>query len=41
MSLCMPEGMEHISQGRGWLVVLSLKLLLEAAGDGGRACGRE
>ena len=37
MLLRMPEGMEHISQGCGWLIVLSLGLLLEAAGDGGRA----
>ena len=39
--LCMPEGMEHISQGCPWLVVLSLGLLLELAGDGGRAHGCE
>ena len=41
MLLCVPEGMEHISQGCGWLVLLSLGLLLEAAGDGSRAHGCE
>ena len=39
--LYMPEGMEHIPQGRVSLVVLSLGLLLEAAGDSGRAHGCE
>ena len=38
---CMPEGMEHISQGCGWLVFLSLGLPLEAAGDGGQEHGCE
>ena len=37
LMLRMPEGMEHISQGCGWLVILSLRLPLEAAGAGGRA----
>ena len=32
--LRIPEGMEHISQGCGWLVILS-------PGDGGRAHGCE
>ena len=39
--LCMPEVMEHVSQGRGWLVVLSVGLLLETAGDSGCAHGCE
>ena len=39
--LCMPEVMEHISNGCGWLVVLSVGVLLEAAGDGGSAHGCE
>ena len=30
--LCVPECMEHILHGCGWLVVLILGLLLEAAG---------
>ena len=41
MLLCMPQGMERILQGCWWLVVLSPRLPLEAAGDGGRAHGRE
>ena len=39
--LCMPEVMEHVPQGRGWLVVLSVGVLLEIAGDGGCAHGCE
>ena len=39
--LRMPEVMEHVSQGCGGLVVLSVGLLLETAGDSGRAHGRE
>ena len=39
--LCMPQDMEHVSQGCGWLVVLSVGYLLQAAGDGGRAHGCE
>ena len=39
--LCMREVMEHVSQGCGWLDVHSVWLLLETAGDGGRACGCE
>ena len=39
--LRMPEFMEHVSQGCGWLVVLSVGLLLETAGDSGRAHGCE
>ena len=39
--LRMPQGMEHITQGCGWLVVLSLGLLQEAAGNSGRAHGCE
>ena len=39
--LCMPEGMEHISQGCGSLVIPILVLLLGAAGDSGRAHGSE
>ena len=38
---CMPEGMQHISGGCGWLVILSLGSLLEVAGDGGGAHGCE
>ena len=37
----MPEVMEHVSQGRGWLVVLSVGVLLETAGDSGCAHGCE
>ena len=29
------------TEGRGWLVVVCVGVLLEAAGDGGRAHGRE
>ena len=39
--LCMPEVMEHVSQGCGWLVVLSVGLLLKTAGGGGRVHGFE
>ena len=39
--LCMPEVMEHVSQGSEWLVLLSLGVLLEAAGVGGCAHGCE
>ena len=39
--LRMPEVMEHVPQGRGWLVVVCVGVLLEAAGDGGRAHGCE
>ena len=39
--LRMPEVMEHVPQGRGWSVVVSVGSLLEAAGDGGRAHGCE
>ena len=39
--LRMPEVMEHVSQGCGWLVLLSLGLLLETAGDGSCAHGFE
>ena len=39
--LCMPEVMEHVSQGRGWLVVLSVGVLLKTASDGGGAHGCE
>ena len=39
--LRMPEVMEHVPYGRGWLVVLSVGLLLETAGDGGCAHGCE
>ena len=35
------EVMEHVPQGRGWLVVVCVGVLLEAAGDGGRAHGCE
>ena len=39
--LRMPEVMEHVSQARGWLVVLSVGVLLETAGDGGCVHGCE
>ena len=39
--LRMPEVMEHVPWGRGSLVVVSVGVLLEAAGDGGRAHGCE
>ena len=39
--LRMPEVMEHTPQGRWWLVVVCVGVLLEAAGDGGRAHGCE
>ena len=39
--LRMPEVMEHVPQGRGWLVVVCVGVLLEAAGNGGRAHGCE
>ena len=39
--LCMPEVMEHVPSGRGWSVVVSVGVLLEAAGDGGCAHGCE
>ena len=39
--LRMSEVMEHVSQGPGWLVVLSVGVLLETAGDGGYAHGCE
>ena len=39
--LRMPEVMEHVPQGRGRSVVLSVGVLLETAGDGGCAHGRE
>ena len=39
--LHMPEGMELIPHGCGWLVVLSLGLLFGAAGDGCHAHGCE
>ena len=39
--LRMPEVMEHVPWGRGWLVVVCVGSLLEAAGDGGRAHGCE
>ena len=39
--LRMPEVMEHVPQGRGWPVVLSVGVLLESAGDGGCAHGCE
>ena len=39
--LCMPEVMEHVLQGRGRSVILSVGLLLETAGDGGCAHGCE
>ena len=39
--LRMPQVMEHDPRGRGWLVVASVGVLLEAAGDGGRAHGCE
>ena len=39
--LRMPEVMEHVPQGRGWLVVVCVGVLLEAAGDGSRAYGCE
>ena len=39
--LRMREVMEHVPQGRGWLVVVCVGVLLEAAGDGGRAHGCE
>ena len=35
----VPEGMEHILQGCGWLVVITLGLLLEAADDCGHLHG--
>ena len=35
--LRMPEVMKHVSQGRGWLVVLSVVNLVETARDGGCA----
>ena len=37
--LRMPESMEHIRQGHGWLVPLSPGLLLEAADERGRTQG--
>ena len=39
--LHMPEVMEHVSQGPGWLVVLSVGVFLETAGNGGCAHGCE
>ena len=39
--LRMPEVMEHGPQGRRQLVVLSVGVLLESAGDGGCAHGCE
>ena len=39
--LSMPEVMEHVSQGCGWLVLLSVGVLLEAAGDSGWVHGCE
>ena len=39
--LRMREVMEHVHQGRGWLVVLSVGSLLETAGDRGCAHGCE
>ena len=39
--LRMPEFMQPVSQGCGWLVVLTVGLLLETAGDSGRAHGCE
>ena len=39
--LRMPEVMEHVPWGRGWLFVLSVGVLLETAGDGGCAHGCE
>ena len=39
--LPMPEVMEHVPQGRGWPVVLSVGVLLETAGNGGCAHGCE
>ena len=39
--LPMPEVMEHVFQGPGWLVVLSVRVLLETAGNGGCAHGCE
>ena len=39
--LRMPEVMQHVPQGRGWPVVLSVGLLLETAGDAGCAHGCE
>ena len=39
--LCIPEVMEHVSQGRGWLLVLGVEMLLEAAGNSGCAHGCE
>ena len=39
--LRMPEVMEHVPQGRGWPVILSVGVLLETAGDGGCAHGCE
>ena len=39
--LRMPEVIQHVPQGRGWLVVVCVGVLLEAAGDGRRAHGCE
>ena len=39
--LRMPEVMEQVPQGRGWFVVVSVGVLREPAGDGGRAHGCE
>ena len=39
--LRMPEGMEHVPQGSGLLVFLSMGVLLETAGDSSRAHGCE
>ena len=39
--LRIPEVMEHVPEGCGWLVVVCVGGLLEAAGDGGRAHGCE
>ena len=39
--LCMPEVMEHVPQSPWWSVVVSVGVLLEAAGDGRRAHGCE
>ena len=39
--LRMPEVMEHVPQGRGWPLVLSVGVLLETTGNGGCAHGCE
>ena len=39
--LRMPEVIEHVAEGCGWLAVVSVEVLLETAGDSGCAHGCE